>query len=184
MAESLGANKQNTSPKWRILLAPLVGVGALLGGVGYTASAYNRVNVPTVSSTGEETGILDAAMQYLGPEGNEARCSDANLTGISGKVEAIPDSKADELLSSGALQAQADQFNSLGANGVTAEDLHALLTTRVQNPDTQCGRPDGTSTAELIAEAPKGLAATVLGVATLAFYMGTKRRSRVKDLEA
>lgn len=176
MAESLGVNKQNTSPKWRRLVAPLVGVGALLGGAGYTASTYNSVNVPTVSSTGEETGILDAAMQYLGPEGNEARCSDANLTGISGKIEAIPDSKADELLRVGALEVQAEQFNSLGAKNVTAEDLHVLLTTRVQTPDTQCDRPGGTSTAELLNKAPLGLAAAVSGLALIAYSIGVRRR--------
>ncbi len=176
MAESLGVYKQNTSPKWRRLVAPLVGVGAVLGGVGYTASIYNRVNVPTVSLTGDKTGILDAAMQYLGPDGNEARCSDANLTIISGKIEEIPDIKADELLSAGALQVQADQFNALGADGVTAEDLHALLTTSVQTPDTQCGRRGGTSTAELLNEAPSGLVAVVSGFALIGYGVGVRRR--------
>lgn len=176
MAESLGVNERNRPSRLRRLVVPLVGAGAIMGGFGYTAITYNSVNVPTVSPTGEEMGILDAAMGYLGPKGNEARCSDANLTEISGKIEAIPDSKADELLSAGALQVQADQFNALGADGVTAEDLHALLTTGVQTPDTQCGRPGGTSTAELLNKAPLGLAVALSGLALIAYSVGVRRR--------
>lgn len=151
------------SSRLRKAILPFVGFAALAGGVYYTADVYSDVNEPTTTADGRRIGIIDAAREYLGPDGDGARCTDRRLAVISRKVAAIPDGTADELLENGGLEVQAIQFNSLGANEITADDLHALLTNTPQTPDTQCDREGGTSTSELLAKAPLGLFCTWVG---------------------
>lgn len=166
------ARESMAVPRWRKAILPFVGLAALLGGVGYVGKVYLGVNTETTTADGHEMGIFNAARGYLGPDGNDARCADEKLADISRKVAAIPDKTAENLLESGALEAQAGQFNSLGANGVTARDLYTLLTSVPQTPDTQCNREGGTSTSELLTKAPRGAGAAILGMVILAFCTG------------
>lgn len=167
------------SSRLRKAILPFVGFAALAGGVYYTADVYSDVNEPTTTADGRRIGILDAAQKYLGPDGDGARCIDKDLATISIKVAAIPDNTADELLESGGLEVQANQFNSLGANEVTAEDLHKLLTNAPQTPDTQCGRENGTSTSELLTKAPWGVGAAWISSLVIAGCVAAAWTNRI-----